>query len=189
MLPVANRFVLVGNHPATDLCNTTPIVDGRPVDLLDDVSDLTHWLVEAGIGTAVSFDGLPAGEQRAMLAHAQALRDVLRPALEAAPTPDVLAPLNAVLAATHAALHVTTDPLGVRLVADPPAAQLRLDLNAAVIDIFHHDLTRIRRCANPDCVLLFLDTSKSGRRRWCDMTTCGNRAKAATHYRRHRRAR
>jgi predicted RNA-binding Zn ribbon-like protein len=28
---------------------------------------------------------------------------------------------------------------------------------------------------------VFLDTTKNGRRRWCDMATCGNRAKAARH--------
>jgi predicted RNA-binding Zn ribbon-like protein len=28
---------------------------------------------------------------------------------------------------------------------------------------------------------VFYDTSRTGRRRWCDMATCGNRAKAARH--------
>jgi predicted RNA-binding Zn ribbon-like protein len=37
---------------------------------------------------------------------------------------------------------------------------------------------RLRLCAGHDCGWVFLDTSKSGRRRWCDMATCGNSAKA-----------
>jgi predicted RNA-binding Zn ribbon-like protein len=41
---------------------------------------------------------------------------------------------------------------------------------------------RIRRCANEACLWLFLDESKSGTRRWCDMSSCGNRAKARRHY-------
>ena len=41
---------------------------------------------------------------------------------------------------------------------------------------------RIRQCANEKCQWLFLDESKSGTRRWCDMTSCGNRAKAQRHY-------
>jgi predicted RNA-binding Zn ribbon-like protein len=45
---------------------------------------------------------------------------------------------------------------------------------------------RIRRCAHPDCVLWFLDTSRSGARRWCSMATCGNRTKARRHYERAR---
>jgi predicted RNA-binding Zn ribbon-like protein len=49
------------------------------------------------------------------------------------------------------------------------------------------DATRIRECGAPDCNWLFLDRSRGGRRRWCDMSTCGNRAKARRYYERHRR--
>lgn len=44
------------------------------------------------------------------------------------------------------------------------------------------DLQALRRCANPDCVLLFIDTS--GRRKWCSMKICGNRMKVSRHNRR-----
>lgn len=37
---------------------------------------------------------------------------------------------------------------------------------------------RIRQCDGINCGWLFVDTSKSGRRRWCSMEICGNRAKA-----------
>ena len=43
-------------------------------------------------------------------------------------------------------------------------------------------LRKLKKCSNPKCVLMFLDTSKSGKRRWCSMEVCGNRAKAASHY-------
>jgi predicted RNA-binding Zn ribbon-like protein len=43
---------------------------------------------------------------------------------------------------------------------------------------------RIRRCASDTCDWLFVDTSKRGNRRWCDMTVCGNRAKARRFYQR-----
>ncbi len=36
---------------------------------------------------------------------------------------------------------------------------------------------RFRICANDGCRWVFEDTSRGGRRRWCDMTSCGNRAK------------
>ena len=38
-------------------------------------------------------------------------------------------------------------------------------------------LNRVRQCSNPNCSWLFVDTSRAGRRRWCDMKVCGNRAK------------
>jgi len=43
------------------------------------------------------------------------------------------------------------------------------------------ELARIRRCADGRCPRVFYDGTKNGRRRWCDMATCGNRAKAARH--------
>ncbi|MFI4995137.1 MAG: CGNR zinc finger domain-containing protein [Hyphomicrobiales bacterium] len=40
----------------------------------------------------------------------------------------------------------------------------------------------MRRCANEKCLWMFVDESKSGTRRWCQMSACGNRAKARRHY-------
>ncbi len=42
----------------------------------------------------------------------------------------------------------------------------------------------VRRCANAQCLWLFIDRSKNATRRWCDMASCGNRAKAQRHYQR-----
>jgi predicted RNA-binding Zn ribbon-like protein len=46
---------------------------------------------------------------------------------------------------------------------------------------------RVRRCANDECLWLFMDHSKGGTRRWCEMNSCGNRAKAKRHYLRSKR--
>ncbi len=43
-------------------------------------------------------------------------------------------------------------------------------------------LRDVRACAAEDCRWLFLDISKNHSRRWCDMETCGNQAKARRHY-------
>jgi predicted RNA-binding Zn ribbon-like protein len=40
---------------------------------------------------------------------------------------------------------------------------------------------RLRVCANDGCREVFVDRSPTGRRRWCDMRTCGNQAKVARH--------
>lgn len=48
------------------------------------------------------------------------------------------------------------------------------------------EAARIRECEAPDCNWLFLDRSRGRRRRWCDMSSCGNRAKARRYYARHR---
>jgi predicted RNA-binding Zn ribbon-like protein len=40
---------------------------------------------------------------------------------------------------------------------------------------------RVRECSASDCQLLFLDTSRSGNRRWCSMERCGNRNKVRSY--------
>ncbi len=51
-----------------------------------------------------------------------------------------------------------------------------------------HDQQRLKVCADDTCSWLFIDESPAGRRRWCDMRTCGNRAKVARHRARARSA-
>src|SRR5262249_35475859 len=50
------------------------------------------------------------------------------------------------------------------------------------------ELDLLRACANPGCGWLFLDRSRRGNRRWCDMQVCGSRAKARRYYFRRRAA-
>ena len=61
-----------------------------------------------------------------------------------------------------------------------------LSLAAAAHLVADADPSRVRRCAASDCGAWFLDTSKGGRRKWCSMAACGNRAKAARHRRKGR---
>jgi len=42
----------------------------------------------------------------------------------------------------------------------------------------------LKRCANPECPILFYDDSRTHRRRWCSMALCGNRSKVAAFARR-----
>ena len=44
------------------------------------------------------------------------------------------------------------------------------------------DVDRVRQCAGAGCAWLFIDRSRNHTRRWCDMSVCGNRAKARRHY-------
>ena len=83
--------------------------------------------------------------------------------------------------------------LVARLLPGPTRAWLGVhgvrDLMSTVardaIDVFGGPrATRLKRCEGSRCALLFVDTSRSGRRRWCSMERCGNRAKVAAHRRR-----
>jgi len=42
-------------------------------------------------------------------------------------------------------------------------------------------VARVRECDAPDCALLFWDTSRPGRRRWCADGACRSRARSASY--------
>ena len=48
------------------------------------------------------------------------------------------------------------------------------------------DVVRLKKSLSSNCAWVFLDTTRNGTRRWCDMKVCGNRAKALRYYARHR---
>ncbi|MEM9196836.1 MAG: CGNR zinc finger domain-containing protein [Pseudomonadota bacterium] len=61
-------------------------------------------------------------------------------------------------------------------------------LSAAAILTDRREYGRIKRCPGDNCGWLFVDETKNGRRTWCSMQSCGNRAKAARHYARRKSA-
>jgi predicted RNA-binding Zn ribbon-like protein len=120
--------------------------------------------------------------------------------------PDSPATLDALLQARAALLALRTDPRDTAALNEVLAhGRIRRTLDAdgrpqeepEVADpvwlpawlaaddylrLLTRDPSRIRECAHDLCILTFFDTSQNGRRRWCDMAHCGNRAKAARHY-------
>lgn len=204
MTPAASPFVFVGNHRALDFVNTEVATDGALRDLLGDVADLVAWLEHAGALDRATARGALArwGAKRAgdlLLAEARELRASLRKiadaAVEGRPIPRIaVRRVNAVLARGASITRVSGDSAagfvaqrGLRL--DQPADLLVPIAEAAAQLLCEADLARVRRCAHPACVLYFLDGTKNGTRRWCDMRTCGNRANAAAYYHRRREAR
>jgi len=93
----------------------------------------------------------------------------------------------------RALIHQTVEPCGDGFdwaweesaeALDPmlwPVARSAADLLVSA------EAVQVRECAAPSCSWLFVDRSRSRRRKWCDMAVCGNRAKARRHYRRHRK--
>jgi predicted RNA-binding Zn ribbon-like protein len=70
------------------------------------------------------------------------------------------------------------------VVAELRSDAANFDLIASMIAyrMVEHVLTlptdRLRICHGPNCSWIFIDSSKAGRRRWCDMGVCGNDAKS-----------
>ena len=68
-----------------------------------------------------------------------------------------------------------------RHVGDPVDDALARLADPLVTELTAGHPERIKVCASDTCDWIFYDTSRTSRRRWCDMATCGNRAKAARH--------
>jgi predicted RNA-binding Zn ribbon-like protein len=66
---------------------------------------------------------------------------------------------------------------------DPAHGPLLLPIALSALDwLSSGDRPRLHRCANPRCVLLFYDTTRSATRRWCSLG-CMDRARSARRYR------
>ena len=155
---------------------------------LPDYAALLEWALQAGIATAAATTRLTAAVASRAHAEAIALRETMY-AIFAAVARGEAPPAEAL---RHLNDEIARRP---RLIADEgrgfawgPAS--RDDVLAPVVWSAAELLTsgpleRVRECPGDEtCGWLFLDTSRNGSRRWCDMRTCGNRAKARRHYRR-----
>ena len=201
MVTAEKKFLFLGNEPALDLLNTTPVLAEGPVDLLDSFADLARWLAAAGLIDASRaevlrrrWDGTKeGGTALAQTKHLrQALRELLAARLAGAKLPRrALDTLNTALRAARTTAQLEwneqTESFSRtrRHDTDGKAAEaVTLVAEAAAALLAEKDLSLVRKCEHPACVLHFYDTSKNRRRRWCSMDLCGNRMKVAAHYRR-----
>ncbi|MCP3102666.1 ABATE domain-containing protein [Myxococcus sp. K15C18031901] len=155
----------------------------EPKDLLETPHDLGRWLVAAGL---VAKNPEPTGEE---LRQARELREALYQL--------------AVARLRNEGLDSKARAVVNRWAAEPPPVlQLSPEgqtwtrggvhsLLAAVardgVELLGGPLAeRIRNCEGEGCALLFVDTSRSGLRRWCSMSGCGNKAKVEEFRRRQR---
>lgn len=164
---------VTGEPLALDLVNTTwPGSEDRH-DVLASRSGHDDWLRENDLPGPAT-----AGARRALLQT----RDAIRAALEK-PGPTALTALDGIL--ERGRLHIRARTSGAR-------EELEVERDWRVPWLAVRDLlrlldehpARVRKCANPDCPFWFLDTTRSGTRRWCSMNVCGNRLKARRHYER-----
>ena len=175
--------MLLADHPALDLVGTVAERTTTRVEHLTTPERLADWLVAAGL-----LDTAPAASA-AELAAAQHLREALYAVLRATSDglplpPDALAVVNG--AAAGPAVGLTLDATGgLHRDGDVPAA-LTAVARAAIELVGGPDRHLLRWCANDACTHPFVDRSRGGRRRWCGMAGCGDRAKARA-YRARRR--
>ena len=199
----SKKFIFVGNDPALDLLNTTPVLAEGPADFLESFSDLVAWLAQAGLipeqeSAKLQREKISSSEAHAALKQAKSLREALRAIViaienDASIPKSAMTAMNDVLRAAAGYSELSWNPRDNRFEANwQPSNQTATSrvlaaLSRAVVKLLtERDLRLIRKCENPACVLHYYDTSKNHSRRWCSMDVCGNRMKVASHYRRHR---
>lgn len=188
---------LVGGDAALDFVNTVAGgTKARDDDALTDFAALADWAQTAG---ALDADeaalmraeaAAAAGPAVIALTRARATREMLdrlfgRLAAGGVPTLADRGAFETEAQEARRAGRIAID-VGRR------AVRWEVKVEAAPLDAVRHrvalaaealltgpELIRVRECEA--CSWLFVDRSKSGRRRWCSMATCGNRAKARRH--------
>jgi predicted RNA-binding Zn ribbon-like protein len=163
-----------------------------PHDDLAGPSDVDDWL------DAIGVDRRGAATSRSELSHARELRDSLR-RLAAHVTgddrPTASRDLAQAIATVNAAAAEVPAPRlrlageTVTLTTESAGPTVRAALAAVAVEAQHllaHGSETLRACHAPGCVLYFVRTHH--RREWCSVA-CGNRARAARHYRAIREAR
>ncbi|MCI0345282.1 MAG: ABATE domain-containing protein [Chloroflexi bacterium] len=172
---------------AFDFINTLHYDDGFAVDDMTDDSDVAAWLGTHGM--LHEQNGKRVEQCTDGLERAREVRQALRAVVDATaegrtPDPDAVAILNKVLGSRIVPMLEVT-PEGVRTghrhLGDAVDSALALLVEPVVRELAGGRPERFRVCANEDCRWTFFDSSPTGRRRWCDMRTCGNRAKVARH--------
>ncbi|GAA0404946.1 CGNR zinc finger domain-containing protein [Streptomyces luteireticuli] len=166
----------------------------EPYERLATPERLRAWLLGARVvppGTPL--DGVDSG----WLRHFQALRGLLHRVVhaEVAGGPESRAAdadlerVNALAAVAPPAPRAVRNGDGglVRTVAGPPdCAALAALVARDAVELLTDPAARglLRQCEGESCTLLYLDTSRGRRRRWCSSEVCGNRERVARHRRR-----
>jgi predicted RNA-binding Zn ribbon-like protein len=182
-------FGFIAGDPALDFVNTVDWTDAGQVDeRLTDYDALVRWSVEAGLLPRSAADRLRRSaatrprEARAALAEAIRTREILHEVFSAVAgrrrPGTALRELNALVG----------DAMGRLVLSDTLRwewrdAGHRLDavlwpvIRSAAELLASSEAGQIRVCGGQSCGWMFVDRSRNGLRRWCQMRTCGTREK------------
>jgi predicted RNA-binding Zn ribbon-like protein len=154
-------------------------------ETLHGAGDLARWLAECELAlgdVAATADDLAA---------ARRLRRGISNAAEAVVEGEAPAAADLALINNAAARPPLAPRIDAALGRDwdaPRAEQAFSDIARDAIALLSDPAqrARLRRCEGPDCELMFYDSSRPGRRRWCSTERCGDRMRARA-YRARRR--
>jgi predicted RNA-binding Zn ribbon-like protein len=190
-------FEFTGNHLCLDFTNTVDDRFSNPKELLNSYNDLLVWSRGAQLLTEDEASQLrekaehhrkeaEAVRQRAINLREALYHIFLAVAQGSSPEKYDLSILNTEFseAMSQACIVSAKDSFTLDWTGKDKALDRMLwTIARSAADLLtSKGLDDVRVCAAEDCNWLFLDTSKNHSRRWCDMKSCGNRAKVRKHY-------
>lgn len=162
---------MLDDQALIDALNSTPVVEGRPVDRWKDDEELKAWVRAHG----------GRGDD-AELGPLRAARSGLQAVVAGDSDPGALAGFFSGVRQVP-----EIDSAGVTWRLDTaPEQRVAVELILAWSAVAQRLPGRLRSCANPECRLFLLDRSRANSARWCSMKTCGNRLKVRRHHQRRR---
>lgn len=198
--PPSSSFTFLGERLWLDFVNTDEPHRSGSHDAIHDFDALMTWLESATAMDAERASGIrrraqqqPTGASAALL-DARRVRAALRRlaeygAFDPAVRLDALAEINRVLTRSAGTRRVELREDGTFARTFIPGGDAFAGLMIPIVEsaadaLILGELPRVRPCADQRCRRVFYDATRNGRRRWCDMAVCGNRAKAARHRKR-----
>lgn len=174
----------IASNLAIDFINTQFGVGEEQQECLEDDRSVIAWLQQVGV-LSEECESPPAG-----IVHlARELRDNMRDLLISAQQGRAADPtvVNHVLERGYPLEKIEWQPTALAFQKkiyqrNMESESLLQPVASALVQLLtEEELQLVKECEASDCVLLFHDQTKSHRRRWCSMASCGNRMKAAAH--------
>jgi predicted RNA-binding Zn ribbon-like protein len=187
------KFPLISGHLSLDLVNTEVIRRGQRYDLLISEKDLADWIkIMKETNSIIDDELISKSEDRLdkILHSLRELRSFLRSDFERIAdgyqiSDEWVSSLERMIRKAPFSYKLTPNKLLPSPIGQPEDAFVSLIAYDVLNLLDKKRLHYLKRCTNPDCVLLFID--ESGRRKWCAMEICGNRKKVARHQQRKRK--
>lgn len=182
------KFPLISNYLPLDLVNTEVVSYGKRHNLIKSKEDLLEWLRLMGKVTPF-FNQLTLKKAQdelstVMVEKVLKFRSILRENFEK--IADGEEPKESFI--TFLEKKIESAPFSYKIL-DAKLARIPIgNIDDAIMSLIAYEglsliytkkINLIKRCANEECVLLFLDNT--GRRKWCSMKICGNREKVSRH--------
>ena len=169
--------------------------EGVPQDHIPSLDAAIGWFAGRSLAHEATLQKQADGDPRAFLARVAGTRAAFREVWDA--TVEGRSPNDGALDVVNRTLRHVPSPelratpagiiVGHRHDEADPLGDATAQLAQALVDaIAEGDTSRFRVCANDASRWVFQDRSRGGRRRWCDMQSCGNRAKVRRYRSRHR---